>query len=141
MAWAEAFGRVVSYTLALPSPFSPQARLEEVARQLSNIGGGDIWAVGMERVVSAPDAIAKMLLSHLGINESFNYSVDAPPTAHAPTPVLAPVVSAGTVNAASNGHVRPKSKSLSDLCPACGKAAFIYQQRCGLCTNCGHSKC
>jgi ribonucleoside-diphosphate reductase alpha chain len=141
MAWAEAFGRVVSYTLALPSPFSPQARLEEVARQLSNIGGGDVWAVGMERVVSAPDAIAKMLLSHLGINESFNYSVDAPPTAHAPTPVLAPVVSAGTVNAASNGHVRPKSKSLSDLCPACGKAAFIYQQRCGLCTNCGHSKC
>jgi len=144
MAWAEAFGRVVSYTLALPSPFSPQARLEEVARQLSNIGGGDVWAVGMERVVSAPDAIAKMLLSHLGINDSFNYVVDAPPATHAPMPMhapAAPIVSASTVNAASNGHVRPKSKSLSDLCPACGKATFIYQQRCGLCTNCGHSKC
>jgi ribonucleoside-diphosphate reductase alpha chain len=144
MAWAEAFGRVVSYTLALPSPFTPQARLEEVARQLSNIGGGDVWAVGMERVVSAPDAIAKMLLSHLGISENFNYAADAPAHAPAHTPMVAvdAISSAvSTVSAASNGHVRPKSKSLSDLCPACGKAAFIYQQRCGLCTNCGHSKC
>jgi ribonucleoside-diphosphate reductase alpha chain len=133
---------VVSYTLALPSPFSPQARLEEVARQLSNIGGGDVWAVGMERVVSAPDAIAKMLLSHLGISENFNYVADAQVPVHAPTPVVpALTVPASVVHAASNGHVRPKSKSLSDLCPACGKAAFIYQQRCGLCTNCGHSKC
>ena len=147
MAWAEAFGRVVSYTLALPSPFTPQARLEEVARQLSNIGGGDVWAVGMERVVSAPDAIAKMLLSHLGISENFNYAADAPAHAPAHTPMVAvdavssTVSAVSTVSAASNGHVRPKSKSLSDLCPACGKAAFIYQQRCGLCTNCGHSKC
>jgi ribonucleoside-diphosphate reductase alpha chain len=151
MAWAEAFGRVVSYTLALPSPFSPQARLEEVARQLSNIGGGDVWAVGMERVVSAPDAIAKMLLSHLGISESFNYVVDAHGPVPAPEVSVVSAVSTvsavsvsngiGASNGVSNGHVRPKSKSLSDLCPACGKAAFIYQQRCGLCTNCGHSKC
>jgi ribonucleoside-diphosphate reductase alpha chain len=135
MAWAEAFGRAVSYTLAIPSPFSPRVRLEEIARQLHNIGGGDVWNVGMERVVSAPDAISKLLLSHLGIDDGVipSTSVDSPPT-------QSPLLAVSAVDARMF-HGRAKSKSLSDLCPSCGQATFTYQQRCGLCTNCGHSKC
>jgi ribonucleoside-diphosphate reductase alpha chain len=137
MAWAEAFGRVVSYTLALPSPFSPKVRLEEVARQLHNIGGGDVWNVGMERVVSAPDAISKLLLGHLGVDDGGHYQPATVTVSSeaAPFPVGAPSVMAFSTN------TRARSKSLSDLCPSCGKATFIYQQRCGLCTSCGHSKC
>jgi len=140
MAWAEAFGRVVSYTLSIPSPFSPKARLEEIARQLENIGGGDVWVAGQERVVSAPDAIAKLLLHYLGDGHG------AQPNPHAsPTSVAIAIPFAAALAAGGNGGLtntgRAKSKSLSDLCPACGKATFTYQQRCGLCTNCGHSKC
>lgn len=124
MAWAEAFGRVVSYTLSIPSSFTPRARLEEVARQLSNIGGGDVWAVGQERVVSAPDAIAKMLLKHLGRDDDAAVDVDAE-TSEEPNVTVK----------------RNATATYGDLCPACGKATFIYQQRCGLCTFCGHSKC
>lgn len=143
MAWAEAFGRVVSYTLSIPSPFSPKARLEEIARQLENIGGGDVWVAGQERVVSAPDAIAKMLQHYLQNNVQpvvVVTPVNAPPV---PVVVSTPVVAALAAGDAISGHTtgRAKSKSLSDLCPACGKATFTYQQRCGLCTNCGHSKC
>jgi len=141
MAWAEAFGRVVSYTLALPSPFSPKARLEEVARQLASIGGGDVWNIGMERVVSAPDAISKLLLAHLGVDDGPHYQ---PPTVTVAAGESAAFPAAafpagGALSFAA--PVRAKTKSLSDLCPSCGKATFIYQQRCGLCTSCGHSKC
>jgi ribonucleoside-diphosphate reductase alpha chain len=142
MAWAEAFGRVVSYTLSIPSPFSPQARLEEIARQLENIGGGDVWVAGQERVVSAPDAIAKMLLHYL--QHGVQPVVVLPPSAPSipvvvSTPVAALAAGSDVVPVQATG--RAKSRSLSDLCPACGKATFTYQQRCGLCTNCGHSKC
>jgi ribonucleoside-diphosphate reductase alpha chain len=144
MAWAEAFGRVVSYTLAIPSPFSPKVRLEEVARQLANIGGGDVWNVGMERVVSAPDAISKMLLGFLGLDDDSSYVSASPPP---PSITVAPLHVVDAPFAASiglgnnNNGTRSKSRSLSDLCPSCGKATFTYQQRCGLCTSCGHSKC
>jgi ribonucleoside-diphosphate reductase alpha chain len=138
MAWAEAFGRVVSYTLALPSPFSPKTRLEEVARQLHNIGGGDVWNVGMERVVSAPDAISKLLLAHLGVDDGYDKSAV---TVEASMP-MPPMPEMGfMMGGASPSSTRAKSRSLSDLCPSCGKATFTYQQRCGLCTSCGHSKC
>jgi ribonucleoside-diphosphate reductase alpha chain len=138
MAWAEAFGRVVSYTLALPSPFSPKVRLEEVARQLHNIGGGDVWNVGMERVVSAPDAISKLLLAHLGVDDGYDKSAVTVEAAM-PMPPM-PEIGMGYMSSTSTS-TRAKSRSLSDLCPSCGKATFTYQQRCGLCTSCGHSKC
>jgi ribonucleoside-diphosphate reductase alpha chain len=148
MAWAEAFGRVVSYTLSLPSPFSPKERLEEVARQLHNIGGGDVWVAGRDRVVSAPDAIAKMLLGYLGVEDYTSYAPappSAPVTASATAPSLVASVESNGVAAfgsnGTNGRSRTKHRSFSDLCPSCGKATFTYQQRCGLCTSCGHSKC
>ncbi len=137
MAWAEAFGRAVSYTLSIPSPFSPRVRLEEIARQLHNIGGGDVWNVGMERVVSAPDAISKLLLSHLGLDDGPHYQAPTVTVTAESTSFMPALMTNGTTPTVG----RAKSKSLSDLCPSCGKATFIYQQRCGLCTSCGHSKC
>lgn len=34
-----------------------------------------------------------------------------------------------------------KSAVRRDLCPSCHQATLTYEQKCGLCTNCGFSKC
>ena len=113
MAWAEAMGRVASYTLSMPSSIPPRARLEEIAKQLGGIGGSNTWGLGADRVVSAPDAVSKTILAYLGKGE----------------PDAAPV------------YVKALTREHRDLCPDCGQATLTFTQRCGLCTSCGYSKC
>lgn len=36
---------------------------------------------------------------------------------------------------------QPKSTVRRDLCPSCHQATLTFEQKCGLCTNCGFSKC
>jgi len=115
-AWAEALGRVTSYALSIGSPISPRARLEEIANQLNHIGGSNSWGVGRNRIASAPDAVAKTILTYLGKAEP----VENPPAAYDKTAMV------------------DKHK---DLCPDCGQATLTFTQRCGLCTSCGFSKC
>src|SRR4029453_3484394 len=50
MAVAEALGRLISLTFRLPSPMSPQRRLEEVISQLSRIGGAQPLGFGKGKV-------------------------------------------------------------------------------------------
>src|SRR5438309_8251439 len=57
MAVAEALGRLISLTLRLPSPLTPQRRLEEVISQLSRIGGAQPMGFGAGKVLSLPDAL------------------------------------------------------------------------------------
>ena len=66
MAVAEALGRLISLTLRLPSPLSPQRRLEEVISQLSRIGGAQPLGFGTGKVLSLPDALARTLAEHTG---------------------------------------------------------------------------
>jgi ribonucleoside-diphosphate reductase alpha chain len=66
MAVAEALGRLVSLVLRLPSPLSARRRLEEVINQLSRIGGGQPTGFGPSKVLSLPDALARVLGEHLG---------------------------------------------------------------------------
>lgn len=113
MAWAEAMGRVASYTLSMPSSIPPRARLEEIAKQLGGIGGSNTWGLGADRVVSAPDAVSKTILAYLGKGE----------------PDAAPV------------YIKALTREHRDLCPDCGQATLTFTQRCGLCTSCGYSKC
>src|SRR5438445_1764917 len=54
MAVAEALGRLISLTLRLPSPLTPQRRLEEVISQLSRIGGAQPMGFGAGRVLALP---------------------------------------------------------------------------------------
>lgn len=114
MAWSEALGRVASYMLSIPSSVPPRIRLAEVANQLSGIGGSETWGHGKDRVVSAPDAVAKTILTYLGKGDDTN--VETP--------------------AYTKTTMKPK-----DLCPDCGQATLTFTQRCGLCTSCGFSKC
>ena len=83
MAVAEALGRLISLTLRLPSPMSPQRRLEEVISQLSRIGGAQPLGFGKGKVLSLPDALARTLAEHTG---QLKPSAEAPPAARAQRP-------------------------------------------------------
>jgi ribonucleoside-diphosphate reductase alpha chain len=112
MAVAEALGRLISLVLRLPSPFSAQRRLEEVISQLSRIGGSQPTGFGPSKVLSLPDALARVLAEHIGQLKP------RPP-------------------AALDGG----SKTIGDLCKECGQATFIYEEGCKKCLSCGFNEC
>jgi len=113
-AWTEAFGRATSYLLSIPSPISPRSRLDAIAQQLGSIGGGMSIGFGKDQTVSAPDAIAKILLAY-----------------------LYPQGDATALPATTEPPARPRA----DICPECGQATLTFVKRCGECISCGYSKC
>jgi len=115
MAVAEALGRLISLTLRLPSPMSPQRRLEEVISQLSRIGGAQPLGFGKGKVLSLPDALARTLAEHTG---QLKPSADGPPTARA-----------------------VEQRRIGDLCKECGQATFVYEEGCKKCLSCGYNEC
>src|SRR5215471_15953737 len=68
MAVAEALGRLISLVLRLPSPLTAHRRLEEVISQLARIGGGQPTGFGAAKVLSLPDALARTLGEHIGVD-------------------------------------------------------------------------
>jgi ribonucleoside-diphosphate reductase alpha chain len=115
MAVAEALGRLISLTLRLPSPMSPQRRLEEVISQLSRIGGAQPLGFGKGKVLSLPDALARTLAEHTG---QLKHASEAPPMAKA-----------------------GDSRRIGDLCKECGQATFVYEEGCKKCLSCGYNEC
>jgi ribonucleoside-diphosphate reductase alpha chain len=111
MAVAEALGRLVSLVLRMPSPLSPRRRLEEVISQLSRIGGGQPTGFGPAKVLSLPDALARVLGEHIGQGDA-----------------------AGTATAAG-------PRTIGDLCKECGQATLIYEEGCKKCVSCGYNEC
>jgi ribonucleoside-diphosphate reductase alpha chain len=114
MAVAEALGRLISLVLRLPSPLSARRRLEEVISQLARIGGGQPLGFGPTKVLSLPDALARVLAEHIGVVK--------PAEVEAATPVENP-------------------KRIGDLCKECGQATFIYEEGCKKCLSCGYNEC
>jgi ribonucleoside-diphosphate reductase alpha chain len=115
MAVAEALGRLISLTLRLPSPMSPQRRLEEVISQLSRIGGAQPLGFGKGKVLSLPDALARTLAEHTG---QLKPTSGAPPMAKA-----------------------ADQRRIGDLCKECGQATFVYEEGCKKCLSCGYNEC
>src|SRR5262249_5071296 len=115
MAVAEALGGLILLTLRLPSPMSPQRRLEEVISQLSPIGGAQPLGFGKGKVLSLPDALARTLGEHPG---QLKPAGEAPP-------------------AARSGDQR----RIGDLCKECGQATFVYEEGCKKCLSCGYNEC
>ncbi len=115
MAVAEALGRLISLTLRLPSPMSPQRRLEEVISQLSRIGGAQPLGFGKGKVLSLPDALARTLAEHTG---QLKPASDGPPAIRA-----------------------TEQRRIGDLCKECGQATFVYEEGCKKCLSCGYNEC
>jgi ribonucleoside-diphosphate reductase alpha chain len=113
MAVAEALGRLISLSLRLPSPMSPQRRLEEVISQLSRIGGAQPLGFGKGKVLSLPDALARTLAEHTG-----QLKPEGPPMART-----------------------AEQRRVGDLCKECGQATFVYEEGCKKCLSCGYNEC
>jgi ribonucleoside-diphosphate reductase alpha chain len=111
MAVAEALGRLISLVLRLPSPLSARRRLEEVISQLARIGGGQPTGFGPAKVLSLPDALARVLGEHVG---------------------------RGGV---PGGPAGERARQIGDLCRECGQATFIYEEGCKKCLSCGYNEC
>ena len=111
---AEALGRLVSLVLRLPSPLSADRRLDEVISQLSRIGGGQPTGFGSAKVLSLPDALARVLGEHIGQEGTL----------------------AGTREGAG-----PAPRTIGDLCKECGQATLIYEEGCKKCVSCGYNEC
>ena len=114
MAVAEALGRLVSLVLRLPSPLSAGRRLDEVISQLSRIGGGQPTGFGSAKVLSLPDALARVLGEHIGQEGA---------------------------QAATRAGAPPAPRTIGDLCKECGQATLIYEEGCKKCVSCGYNEC
>jgi ribonucleoside-diphosphate reductase alpha chain len=119
-AMAEALGRMISTTLRFGNHASPRERAVDIVDQLRGIGGGGSVGFGENRVRSLPDAVAKAIAMHFGLNgkklEVGNERLDSE-----------------TRNGKVEGH--------RDLCPSCGAASLVFEEGCSKCSTCGFSKC
>lgn len=119
-ALAEALGRLISTTLRFGNHLPAKERAREIVDQLAGIGGSGSVGFGKERVRSLPDAVAKAITMHFGLNNP-----DIP----------------------IKEEIKKKEEKYlfatvkKDLCPSCGAAAFIFEEGCSKCHSCGYSKC
>ena len=139
-AMAEALGRMVSLNLRFNAHLSPAERVNEIVNQFVGIGGSRSVGFGKERVRSLPDAIAKVLMTHVRTGS-------AQPTN-------------GVSNGVTNGHVEHvdqtdiseapddaakqlqlEARESYDICPDCGVMALAYEEGCKKCYSCGYSEC
>lgn len=114
MAESEAFGRVISAVLRIPSPMDPVDRLEMVRQQLDGIGGDRVVGIGPEQVRSLPDAIARALLQ-----EGQRLRPERPPVALRMATAI----------------------DIAAACPECGHSTYVWEEGCHKCRHCGYSQC
>jgi ribonucleoside-diphosphate reductase alpha chain len=123
-AMAEALGRLISTTLRFGNHRPAKERALEIVDQLSGIGGAGVVGFGTNRVKSLPDAVAKAIAMHFGVDKKYQgtgiqYQGKPEYQILTPNPL---------------GIKR-------DLCPSCGAAAFVLEEGCSKCYACGFSKC
>ncbi len=137
-AMAEGIGRMISLALRFSSHLSPTERIKEIVAQLQGIGGARTMGFGKERIRSLPDAVAKVLSMHFGLN------------GHAETSQTV-----NNNNGGNNGNGAPhlvtetaqpsllaqKNEVFFDICPSCGEATLAHEEGCKKCYSCGYSEC
>jgi ribonucleoside-diphosphate reductase alpha chain len=159
-AMADALGRMISLNLRLNGHLSPRERIRQIVAQLIGIGGARSVGFGANKVLSLPDAVAKVLSKHFefrvnGVVEDkpriVNGNSNGNGLTNGHTQVIAadaPVVEVKeeivkleqltitqTVDHSSN------ATGLYDICPECGGASLAYEEGCKKCYACGYSEC
>ncbi len=150
-AMAEGLGRMISLILRISSHLTPKERIKKVIQELSYIGGGRPTGFGKDRVLSLPDAVAKVLSIHYEIktntllaahtNGSSN-GVHQEEAASEKSETLDPTIAAE----AQASFVEPLSAVEEthrhfDICSECGSASLVYEEGCKKCYSCGYSAC
>jgi ribonucleoside-diphosphate reductase alpha chain len=138
-AMAEGLGRMISVALRFSSHLSVEQRVQEIINQLSGIGGARSMGFGKDRIRSLPDAVAKVLSMHYGLNgEAKKSNGVSHSTKEEDTPKL---VTATTQPALIQSMAAvPKSTSF-DICSSCGEATLVHEEGCKKCYGCGYSEC
>lgn len=149
---SEAIGRLIS--IALKSATDKRETAQKIVTHLRGIGGSSHIGFGKERVMSLPDAIAKVLAEDLA-------QTDSEKAETLPLQINSEEVSDSgddivkhTNGVATNGHANgiqmamleipapsQSTNKTADICPECGNATFIFEEGCQKCYSCGYSKC
>ena len=163
-AMADALGRMISLNLRINGTLAPRERIRQVVAQLIGIGGARSIGFGAQKVLSLPDAVAKVLSRHFEFrvngmvedkprivngtdhngNGTNGFSNGHSPIAADKTPkeeiVKLEQLSLQTTSGALSAS-EGTSTGLYDICPECGAASLAYEEGCKKCYACGYSEC
>jgi ribonucleoside-diphosphate reductase alpha chain len=115
---AEGLGRLISLILRMPSPLTPEERVQDIVAQLRGIGSGRAQGFGKNRVMSLPDAVGQVLAEHSGFNAT------------------------GELPGLPEDEITQLNLPLKgDYCPSCGSATLLHVEGCKKCYECGYSEC
>lgn len=117
MAMMEAIGRLASVALKHGTP------IQQIVKQLREIGGETVSFSGGRRFSSLPDAIGQVVQDDLNMETK------------EPVATIAAVSTAvATTQLVSTGFGK-------GICPSCRKREYVKQSGCGVCDACGYSQC
>ncbi len=135
---SEAIARLISYILRLSSPVEPSQRLQEIWRQVSDLGGGRPMGFGPNRVRSLPDGVAQVLAEYIE-ERSERLNMGKPPRVNQLMEGDAPTPLGEAVEWTKEPEASPMR--IGDLCPECGHASLLNVEGCRKCYSCGYSEC
>ncbi|MFS8158896.1 MAG: hypothetical protein ACMG6E_01540, partial [Candidatus Roizmanbacteria bacterium] len=141
-AMAEALGRLISTNLRFGNHLPAKERALEIVEQLQGIGGSRSVGYGMNKIRSLPDAIARAITLHVGMQQDRGEAaggdivVEASAEDKDQSPL--PFGENGSRSLYASSQSQGPKK---DLCPSCGDATFAYQEGCKKCYGCGYSEC
>ncbi|MCY3781819.1 MAG: adenosylcobalamin-dependent ribonucleoside-diphosphate reductase [Chloroflexi bacterium] len=129
---AESLGRMISLQLRTTAPHNRRDMLKLIIEQLQDIGGARPIGFGPKRVLSLPDAVARVLQEEF-FTEEQPQQLDLPiQSGAAPSSPVAEAEGGTTMNSSITG---------ADMCPSCGTITLIRAENCRKCLTCGYSEC
>ncbi|MCL4363784.1 adenosylcobalamin-dependent ribonucleoside-diphosphate reductase [Patescibacteria group bacterium] len=137
-AMAEGLGRIISVALRFSSHLPVAERVHEIIDQLQGIGGARSSGFGKDRIRSLPDAVAKVLSMHYGLNGSAE-KLNGNGLSHQSIEETPKLVTTVTQPSLMQSHVAPSTSF--DICPSCGEATLVHEEGCKKCYGCGYSEC
>ena len=125
---AESLGRMISLQLRTTAPHNRREMLKLIIEQLQDIGGARPIGFGPKRVLSLPDAVARVLQLEFFPEEQ-------------PQQLDLPMQSSSLSSSAEGSTTINSSISGADMCPSCGTITLIRAENCRKCLTCGYSEC
>ncbi len=132
-AMAEGLGRMISVALRFSSHLPVEVRVKEIIEQLRGIGGARTSGFGKDRIRSLPDAVAKVLSMHYGLNGNGDNHINLEKK-NEERPILLNV-------STQKSLLNEEKANFFDLCPSCGEVSLVHEEGCKKCYSCGYSEC
>ena len=127
---AESLGRMLSLLLRSTAPHNRREMMKLIIEQLQDIGGARPIGFGPKRVLSLPDAVARVLQVEFFPEEQ-------------PMQLGLPIAAASGAEAAAGNELALSNPAISgaDLCPECNNITLVRAEGCRKCVFCGYSEC